>query len=1053
MTVSTYTPLESLLLFQSLATYGVEPTAFSKISDILTGHPLIRDASTFNPSRLVPNALRDVYLGLVQDEIKSETERNGQESEGQLNSRKRKIPSPPSASVQDSARQVDLLPQLIARLYSRYQAAIIREIREDEQRYRKLQVEIGEISRGQQDGETKANAKSLEPPIERTSSVQGMLSLVSGTEFRSTEARRSSAQSQSVKPIDNGVNTFHHPVGASPLSRQIKHPDASEEYNNANRASFIATPVENQGPEAQFKHHGIQATKANVDPKSPAVSSPVRPLSTESRSSNYTRHYPMPAPPSQPTQQAPSPTQYQNDFTARSPSLPSMSNAPTPRLPPPHSSAHGYRLASPLSQPPQRQPPPPSYSQHYNGNTPGARPPQFMQNTLQRPPSTSGALQSPTTSRSSVASSGPLSALADAAGQQYRGPTLPSPSQSSSVHGFAPQGSNHGPPNLNPALQQAQMGAPSLQKYPQNPYAYKGPPPNYPPQAQQFQQPVTPHYLPNQGGVILPPFQSTPPYQRPESSKQRPQYFQQQQTPLPPHMRSQLQPAPAPNTPSLHSPVYAVPPKGVPHTPGAPASSRRASQLSRLGTSTSSTRWKPIEHGSAPQSPGSPTPPWDAFSPISDEEPPPIFPSPKKQASLVQKGVSKKPKSSQLVAKDSKDDTETQSQTRRPRTRGTKTSARGRTKSMRAGSTPSSAVAGSVGGRTRSQSLISHADELSIDNGAGRNVKYEPPTTPAGLPDEGEVETAETTTDEGTRTSTRRRRGTLRSLENIQSISKRKRGIRETPDKSESIITPSFETPSSFVPTKPNHVLATRNFPRTSQTIMNDITSHKHAGIFANPVKERDAPGYKDLVYQPQDLKSIKSAIAAGGRAVAAFAGQVGTPADSVESPAPGAGTPSSKKDANLWIPASLDVVPPKGIINSAQLEKELMRMLANAVMFNLDPDRGVGPSFGKLAGDETGHEEEVEGTGGRVEEGGVIKDTREMFDTIEKSVAGWRAAERAAEDVGSRQSLSKGKGVEKGKDEDEVDELAGDDGPVEEVAKMDDDLEDTGKPRKRRKM
>src|SRR5439155_16763993 len=90
--------------------------------------------------------------------------------------------------------------------------------------------------------------------------------------------------------------------------------------------------------------------------------------------------------------------------------------------------------------------------------------------------------------------------------------------------------------------------------------------------------------------------------------------------------------------------------------------------------------------------------------------------------------------------------------------------------------------------------------------------------------------------------------------------------------------------PTAETSTTPQYVLSTRNFARTSATIMNDIGQHKYASIFSGPVKEKDAPGYKDLIYRPQDLKSIKSAIAAGGKAVAAAVGAVsiigGTPTE-----------------------------------------------------------------------------------------------------------------------------------------------------------------------------
>ena len=40
-----------------------------------------------------------------------------------------------------------------------------------------------------------------------------------------------------------------------------------------------------------------------------------------------------------------------------------------------------------------------------------------------------------------------------------------------------------------------------------------------------------------------------------------------------------------------------------------------------------------------------------------------------------------------------------------------------------------------------------------------------------------------------------------------------------------------------------------------------------------------------------------------------------------------------------LQLPLSTDVIPPKAIVNSGQLEKEVMRMFANAVMFNPGDD------------------------------------------------------------------------------------------------------------------
>ena len=176
---------------------------------------------------------------------------------------------------------------------------------------------------------------------------------------------------------------------------------------------------------------------------------------------------------------------------------------------------------------------------------------------------------------------------------------------------------------------------------------------------------------------------------------------------------------------------------------------------------------------------------------------------------------------------------------------------------------------------------------------------------------------------------------------------------------------------------------------------MNDIMAHKVANIFGRPLTERDAPGYKDLIFRPQDLKSIKTAINAGSKALVA----------AVAENADDAGN-----SYNVWIPETPDVMPPKGIVNSAQLEKELMRMFANAIMYNPDlpTNRGIGPSlrsrlqkadFQPEAEAEAEDEDEEAGV---VEKGkedvSVIKDTREMYEAVEPRVSEWRNAERAAE-------------------------------------------------------
>ncbi|KAF2404879.1 hypothetical protein EJ06DRAFT_458006, partial [Trichodelitschia bisporula] len=172
---------------------------------------------------------------------------------------------------------------------------------------------------------------------------------------------------------------------------------------------------------------------------------------------------------------------------------------------------------------------------------------------------------------------------------------------------------------------------------------------------------------------------------------------------------------------------------------------------------------------------------------------------------------------------------------------------------------------------------------------------------------------------------------------------------------------------------KPNNVLIMRNFPRLSNPVMNDILSHKHASLFSNPVRERDAEGYRDMIRRPQDLKSIKAAINAGARAALQILNDAAAEQAGPEG-APGrveryealirSGAGFGVGGPMLSMPATPELVPPLGIVNSAQMERELMRMFANAVMFN------------------PGEED-------------VVRDAREMFESVSVAMGSVRSVER----------------------------------------------------------
>lgn len=187
------------------------------------------------------------------------------------------------------------------------------------------------------------------------------------------------------------------------------------------------------------------------------------------------------------------------------------------------------------------------------------------------------------------------------------------------------------------------------------------------------------------------------------------------------------------------------------------------------------------------------------------------------------------------------------------------------------------------------------------------------------------------------------------------------------------------------------------------------------------PVKDKDAPGYRTLILRPQDLKSIRAAIKAGS--VAATAAAAAAASDEDVSPGP-----------SQWLPVSEDLIPPKGINNFAQLEKELMRIFANAIMFNADPDRGFGKAF-VCPAEQDGHSGDGDATQMyEMDADGVVKDTRIMFAEVERIMSDLRSAERRSEERRSESVMvadGDGGPDTDGGAGDDVDELAGEVGVV----------------------
>ena len=898
-----HTPLESLLLFQTLHPFTTDPPSFGKISDTLKNNELLRESDSFELNRLEPDALKDLYLRLLKEEAKIEARGRdlvGQKNE-QENLRKRKLSSPPLETVDEALQYNHLLPQLVNRLYFRYRDHAIKSIEDEERRYRSLQKEVREIEREDLDG----RAQNQDP-----------------------NSRRDSR-------------------GVSSIQTLLRHDDEGEKTQRGTTSRPTSSQDLRNGLVAEAQTNALE-----------------HPYESPSHGRNGIPHPPQLA------------------SSGGSQAGPSEYKSPPPFLPPPQNFNLGNISGSPNSDisrrlPPQNQPP--------NGvaHAPSPRlsqPPFPGPDRSSASPLVGGRVLPPPAGmlRSSGSPTGPLDTLADMAGQQYRAnPAMSSPR-----------------PLQHPGPQQHPNQLPAPRGYMPTDYPYYQNQAPYHPAYQPYGQGSLPAYghphggMPYQGHAATPvhgsPYGNAQPYQ--PSVGQYPQHPNYSQSPGYYHGAPIQTPLPR-----NHVSRFAGQ-----HTPLSNASGRqRPPRPTPIVTSTSSTKWKDVDTPGSVRPIGSPVAPSPReISPISDKEPSPP------------------PEITEPHLRDAQNVKELQAATNSPseRLRAKPTRGIGRKRrGGRAGSAASSNVADPNRVRTRSQSVVSQADELAMDSQPISTRKIKPePSTASGLDDD--TSAASHTADEA-RKRTRQRRGTFRGSKTVidagKSSAKRKR-------EEVAMLSPPSPAPDSF--SKPGHVLASRNFARISQTVMNDIIHHKVANLFAKPLTEREAPGYKDLIYRPQDLSSIKKAISNGSKAANAVIEDL-----------------TQEGSSSVWIPESPDVIPPRGIVNSAQLEKELMRILANAIMFNPDlpTKRGFGPAFKTrqhtvdLGATYDEDREETEEVIKGKQDVSVVKDTREMFETVERSVSEWRNAERAAED-GGRGTVAKLRGGGEKAEDEEADELAG---------------------------
>ncbi|KAJ4331281.1 hypothetical protein N0V95_009911 [Ascochyta clinopodiicola] len=820
--VSAYTTLESLLIFQCLKSYGVTPNAFSKTSELLKANPDITGHSFFQSGRLSPDALRSFYLERLRRELALDlAPANDADAHHAENPKKRKATAPALPTVQDSLQYAHLMPKLVDKLYATYRTEMVDHIRADELRYEKLQREVESIERGEWDEQLHAR-RSGKTPSSRSPSL----------------AKKSPQVAQSPLPQPAVQNGARGPDGP-PQTPQPEH-------------AVAAAPK--TSPRKKKDKPSASATS-----QQPAAAAPHQPAAATSP----TPHQPQPQLQSQP---------------------------PHPQQHPPPSAAYNGPSYPHLSPYPPGQPP------------------------LQPSPQQGHARPHP----QSPASGPP--------GPQHQ----PQPIQPYAPNGVPQYGPPHFPPNQRFPQQPSGPHSPSMHTPQQQKGYFPHPgPPSHPPQHLN-------HPPPPQAGFMLPPFQVSPQdpsrvHHPPITTPQYPQVS----TPINKRSSSQSHH----QTPGVNASRQGPPPihplvTQARQSFSTPRNSR--SPHSAISTPQSAkTFWKPQVPGTPGGAPGTPRPvmePIDDFLPLSAAKPSPA--KPKSQRKPRGKGKAKE-RENDKTSEERQPETPLptsslevpapDSGTRQGRSRRKAPAKRGRP-----GSVASSRAGGSVRDRSRSRSILSHTETIAdTDSQAGHRIK----TERRGSMDDGIEEEPVNTPSQ----MTTRRRGAATTTAPLST--RRKRNAREAS------LAESEDTPGT--PGPPRTVLAHRNFHRTCQPMLDDITSHKHASIFTVAVRPKDAEGYYDIIKRPTDLSTIKKALSNGAKYVTAIASDtpIGSPGGS---------------GATIELPISSDVVPPKAIVNPSQLEKELMRMFVNAMMFN--------PG-----------------------EKGVVEDAREMFESVQRSVSSWR--------------------------------------------------------------
>ncbi|KAF5248302.1 hypothetical protein FAUST_353 [Fusarium austroamericanum] len=981
-----YTPLESLFLFQSLLTQGADPGAFARISEQLTENSLIKEGATYDPTRLKPDALQHLFLRLFGEELRGDSDKDTVDNPAASpNTQKRKLESPPLPTFKDVYDNVEKVQSLVQRLWQQYSAKIVGHIREDEQKIDALQKDIHFLDRTARERRARAASQNGTPVLAARDQKASVPSNVptpppTATTGAATPVRKGPTPQTPVLPPKPPVPhsnqpsvapPSHLPAGTTPIR-----PSPSPNPPNANGSVLQPPPgVPQTGPRPL---QASQPPKQTLTPRPEAAAKPkdgttVPQNASQGAALKWEKPYQPPQthtpPPRQlqsplaqgaiappPAQQHPQQQQYSQPHGQYPPQVPQQQQwypQPTAQFSPKpgaqplasHPQTPQHVQVQPRPQPVAPQPPqvqPQQQGQQAQQQQQRSQP-HVQPQQQPRTPQTQHTTPIQHTQQSQKSHTPTPVQLAQTQHSQQN-PQVPIPQQQQFKPrptpvkpGLAPpQHAGQIPPPLQPAPPRSSIdltGGQTLQARPSSTTPVPHPRPVQPTQGQsQHVRPIVP-------ASPTPPVGNSGPIATPQQRRPSGYQLQQQYASLAGSSASQASKAESKNQPSQNAPQQPVPGalgNIIRQVLNTPAKRLATPPGPRTPTSTSvhllqgfGTKWAPQSTPSTPgPGPGHvyAAPQSPAFEPVSP---------PSKNATL--------PSSAASTPKPKKQAPKAVPKLEQPAPKPRGRTARPIQKARGVSSTPS------ISRSRRSQSVMSHTDEQATQaSETAPRIKDEDATP---RPTE---ETGDTTADESVPG-----RAQIMTPGSVSSRLQKRKRQGTPPD----------------LPPETSQVLWTRGFTKVSSSALDQISSHRDANMFATRLREKDAPNYRQIVLQPQDITSIRSAIKHGNKAAVQAAANL-----------PG-GDPST---AHVWLPMSEELVPPKGIINSAQLERELVHMFCNAIMYNADPDRGPGPAFMKRS-----QEEEEEIVGYRLDENGVVKNTRSMFVEVEKLLGDLRSAEK----------------------------------------------------------